>query len=571
MLLGPNGSGKSTTLDAVAGLNRISGGTIEVDGTGGIGIAPQKNVLWDELTVEEHVRILFSLKACTSQHTKTDLAALVNSCDLSSKAKAKSKTLSGGQKRKLQLAMMFAGGSAVCCVDEVSSGLDPLSRRKIWDILLAERSDRTIIMTTHFLDEADFLADHIVILSKGVLTAEGSSAGLKQRLGNGYSVHVPAGYTNLPVLNGIERKHGLEGTTYSAPNAVAAGKVIDVLEQSGVDGHRVSGPTLEDLFLKLTGTHIQSGNTTEDTGVIELNEYPDKTRSSGAGGPSVNLHNGRHIGAWRQLLILLHKRWTILGSNYMPYVGALIVALIGAGVTPLFLKNATATTCEPPLDSRYYSTSTYTESLGNTYSLSLVAGPPSKLVTSKLASIANLYPPRKSDYYDPVFTDAATLMNLLHNASSLADFERQVYQDNATTLPGAIWLGDGSSSPRFAWLFMPSDIAYPVMVQNLMSNFLGNVPIATAYTNFDIPPSPQLYDFAPLLFCIYVCLVFGCYPAFFAIYPTIERLRRVRALHYSNGVRTLPLWLAYIIFDTVFILVISVIAIGLFSSIGIFW
>jgi ATP-binding cassette subfamily A (ABC1) protein 3 len=79
--------------------------------------------------------------------------------------------------------MMFAGGSAVCCVDEVSTGLDPISRRRIWEILLAERHRRTIIMTTHFLDEADYLADNIVIMYKGSLRAEGTAATLKNRFG----------------------------------------------------------------------------------------------------------------------------------------------------------------------------------------------------------------------------------------------------------------------------------------------------------------------------------------------------------------------------------------------------
>ncbi|KAL8642025.1 MAG: hypothetical protein Q9226_008555 [Calogaya cf. arnoldii] len=197
MLLGPNGSGKSTTLDAIAGLSKVSSGRLDINGVGGLGIAPQKNVLWDELTVKEHVSILYNLKAANTERTKQHIATLIDACDLLSKKEAKPKTLSEGQKRKLQLAMMFAGESSVCCVDEVSSGLDPLSRRKIWDILLAERGDRTIIMTTHFLDEADFLSDRIAILSTGQLKADGSSAALKHLYGDGYSVHVPAG-TSAP-------------------------------------------------------------------------------------------------------------------------------------------------------------------------------------------------------------------------------------------------------------------------------------------------------------------------------------------------------------------------------------
>lgn len=134
VLLGANGSGKSTTLDAIAGLNTVTSGTITVDGTGGLGIAPQKNVLWDELTVEEHIRIFNRLKSTGPRDSKEALHTLIKCIDLDRKIGARAKTLSGGQKRKLQLGMMFTGGSSVCCVDEVSSGLDPLSRRKIWDI-----------------------------------------------------------------------------------------------------------------------------------------------------------------------------------------------------------------------------------------------------------------------------------------------------------------------------------------------------------------------------------------------------------------------------------------------------
>lgn len=115
-------------------------------------------MLWDDLTVEEHVRVFNRLKSPRKHATRDEIAQLVASVDLAPKSSARAKTLSGGQKRKLQLGMMLTGGSRVCCVDEVSSGLDPISRRKIWDILLAERGRRTIIMTTHFLDEADLLA-----------------------------------------------------------------------------------------------------------------------------------------------------------------------------------------------------------------------------------------------------------------------------------------------------------------------------------------------------------------------------------------------------------------------------
>lgn len=117
VLLGANGSGKSTTLDTLAGMQKPTSGQIEMDATGGIGLCPQKNVLWNELTVAEHVTIFNKLKA-TNLDTKTQTQELVAACDLEQKLNARTETLSGGQKRKCQLAMMLTGGSSVRAVTD---------------------------------------------------------------------------------------------------------------------------------------------------------------------------------------------------------------------------------------------------------------------------------------------------------------------------------------------------------------------------------------------------------------------------------------------------------------------
>ncbi|KAH7109734.1 P-loop containing nucleoside triphosphate hydrolase protein [Dactylonectria estremocensis] len=109
-LLGANGCGKSTTLDSIAGLQGFSNGKVTIDASGGVGVAPQKNVLWDELTVREHVRLFNRIKAPFQQATEQELNDLLQAVGLVGKKDAKSATLSGGQKRKLQLAMMLTGG-----------------------------------------------------------------------------------------------------------------------------------------------------------------------------------------------------------------------------------------------------------------------------------------------------------------------------------------------------------------------------------------------------------------------------------------------------------------------------
>ncbi|OJD27641.1 hypothetical protein ACJ73_00974 [Blastomyces percursus] len=102
-------------------------------------VLPAKNVLWDDLTVAEHIQIFDSIKSAGPRSSVADLRVLIEDCDLAKKVSTYSKHLSGGQKRKLQMVVMFAGRSTICCVDEVSSGVDPLSRRKLRNILLAER------------------------------------------------------------------------------------------------------------------------------------------------------------------------------------------------------------------------------------------------------------------------------------------------------------------------------------------------------------------------------------------------------------------------------------------------
>ncbi|KAK4625533.1 Retinal-specific phospholipid-transporting ATPase ABCA4 [Fulvia fulva] len=116
VLLGQNGCGKSTTLSCIAGLESITEGTIELDGTGGVGLCPQKNVIWPDMTVEEHVRFFEHLKKPSCRPSQAEVDRLIDGCDLKKKTHASSKTLSGGQQRKLQLCMMLAGAILVTVI-----------------------------------------------------------------------------------------------------------------------------------------------------------------------------------------------------------------------------------------------------------------------------------------------------------------------------------------------------------------------------------------------------------------------------------------------------------------------
>uniref|UniRef100_H3B4F4 ABC transporter domain-containing protein n=1 Tax=Latimeria chalumnae TaxID=7897 RepID=H3B4F4_LATCH len=151
-----------------------------------LGMCPQHNVLFDILTVEEHIWFYGRLKGLSEEELKEEMKQMVQDVGLPHKRKEQTKNLSGGMQRKLSVAIAFVGGSKVVILDEPTAGVDPYSRRGIWELLLKYRKDRTIILSTHYMDEADLLGDRIAIISHGKLCCCGSSLFLKTQLGTGY-------------------------------------------------------------------------------------------------------------------------------------------------------------------------------------------------------------------------------------------------------------------------------------------------------------------------------------------------------------------------------------------------
>uniref|UniRef100_A0A8C9XBP2 P-type phospholipid transporter n=1 Tax=Sander lucioperca TaxID=283035 RepID=A0A8C9XBP2_SANLU len=198
--LGHNGAGKTTTISVLTGLFPPTSGTVYIKGMDirydmeiirkTLGVCPQHNVLFDILTVEEHVWFYGCLKGLSEAEVKAELDTLLEDVGLLHKRHEQTKNLSGGMRRKLSVAIAFVGGSKVVVLDEPTAGVDPYSRRGIWDLLLKYRKDRTIILSTHYMDEAELLGDRIAIISQGKLCCCGSPLFLKSRLGSGYYLTV---------------------------------------------------------------------------------------------------------------------------------------------------------------------------------------------------------------------------------------------------------------------------------------------------------------------------------------------------------------------------------------------
>uniref|UniRef100_A0A8C5D6G3 P-type phospholipid transporter n=1 Tax=Gouania willdenowi TaxID=441366 RepID=A0A8C5D6G3_GOUWI len=198
--LGHNGAGKTTTISVLTGLFPPTSGTVYIRGRDirynmddirrTLGVCPQHNVLFDILTVEEHVWFYGCLKGLSEEEVNNELDTLLEDVGLVHKRHEQTRNLSGGMQRKLSVAIAFVGGSKVVVLDEPTAGVDPYSRRGIWDLLLKYRKGRTIILSTHYMDEAELLGDRIAIISQGKLCCCGSPLFLKSKLGSGYYLTV---------------------------------------------------------------------------------------------------------------------------------------------------------------------------------------------------------------------------------------------------------------------------------------------------------------------------------------------------------------------------------------------
>jgi ATP-binding cassette, subfamily A (ABC1), member 3 len=181
----------------ITGIHKPSHGSIRVNGIDvvqntkkareSLGYCPQHNLLFDDLTVYEHLELFSKFK---QNYNKNEIIDMLNMLSLTDKKDELAHRLSGGMKRKLSVAIAFIGGSKIVILDEPSSGMDPQARHSTWSLLQSFRKlkNRSILLTTHFMDEADYLGDRIIIMSRGKIHCSGSPIFLKSMYGSGYSL-----------------------------------------------------------------------------------------------------------------------------------------------------------------------------------------------------------------------------------------------------------------------------------------------------------------------------------------------------------------------------------------------
>ncbi|CAD2213382.1 ABC-2 family transporter protein/ABC transporter, putative [Angomonas deanei] len=198
ILLGPNGAGKSTVMGIATGLIRQTSGNVFIRGMDtkwemgkcrqNIGYCPQEDIIWDTLTVIEHLRFYARLKDSNTFGVTDAATKAMELAGLAHKRNCKAKDLSGGQKRRLCVAIALVGDSSVLFLDEPTAGMDMIGRKSVYELLQKTRENRSTLISTHLLDEADRIGDRILIINHGNVVAEGSSLFLKSKADSGYTL-----------------------------------------------------------------------------------------------------------------------------------------------------------------------------------------------------------------------------------------------------------------------------------------------------------------------------------------------------------------------------------------------
>jgi len=244
-LLGPNGAGKTTTVEILEGYRKRDAGEVRVLGSDPerpgpdfrerIGVVLQQSQLWPNLTVRETHAIFAGY-----YRTPRDVDEVIALVGLEEKRDARVKTLSGGQKRRLDLGVALVGDPDLVFLDEPTTGFDPAARRAAWDMIRALRSlGKTILLTTHYLDEAEQLADRVAVLREGQIIREGTPAEL-------------TGATNETEVRYRQDGHEVVIHTTEPTRLLQELTAAALAEGREVEGLQVRRPTLEDVYLSLT-------------------------------------------------------------------------------------------------------------------------------------------------------------------------------------------------------------------------------------------------------------------------------------------------------------------------------
>ena len=271
VILGENGAGKTTLMSMICGLLRPSSGSIKFKGKSPIGICFQQNVLFDNLTVREHIKFFSILKGLNQDAANQEADKLIKSLSFQAKSDSYSSKISGGMQRKLSMAIALCGNSKVVLIDEVSSGVDPTTQRDLWNLLQEEKKGRTILLTTHSMMEAEVLADEVAVFREGSLKGYGTVSELKEKFCNSFKLTCRTEKSSnqseiVNVIKSFDKNAKIQSQNESKiivkiENSPVIAEIVEYLERKkfelNIEGLGIASSTVEDLFDDISSEHTE--------------------------------------------------------------------------------------------------------------------------------------------------------------------------------------------------------------------------------------------------------------------------------------------------------------------------
>jgi len=272
-LLGPNGAGKTTTIKMLCCLLKPTRGTATVLGNDVIktpfavkrliGVSPQETILSERLNCWENLALIGKVHGLSSEVVKSRSKELLETMGLMERSRDQVRRFSGGMKRRLSIAMALVSDPQVLFLDEPTLGLDPQARRTIWEYIAALKGKKTILLTSHYMEEADFLSDRIGIIDEGRVVALGTSQELKTNLLEMRSMVVSTENLTAEVLADLQSKYSrlemAKGRLKIYHKDLDFKRIVDYLHSRGVTVYSAAleQPTLEDVFIQITGKQLR--------------------------------------------------------------------------------------------------------------------------------------------------------------------------------------------------------------------------------------------------------------------------------------------------------------------------
>uniref|UniRef100_A0A7N5ZTB9 ABC transporter domain-containing protein n=1 Tax=Anabas testudineus TaxID=64144 RepID=A0A7N5ZTB9_ANATE len=602
VLLGHNGAGKTTTLSMLTGLFPPTSGRAYITGYDicqdmtlirrSLGLCPQHDVLFDNLTVREHLLFYAQLKGYAKDKIPDEVDRIIRILNLEDKRHARSKTLSGGMKRKLSIGIALIGDSKVVMLDEPTSGMDPSARRATWDLLQGEKRGRTILLTTHFMDEADLLGDRIAIMAGGELQCCGSPLFLKNKYGAGYHmvivkdalcnvseisrlVHMYVPNATLESSAGAELSYILPKESTSKFELLFAELEMN-RDELGIASYGASVTTMEEVFLRVgklvdSSLDIQAIQlpalqyqherrshdwTTDDassiSGMTDVTDFTDSGTLISEDCSNIKLNTGVRLHL-QQFYAMFLKRalyswrnWKVMVAQFLVPLVFTIVALVVARTFPSYedapqlrlLLNRYGPTRVPvalqpgagPLPS----------ALANTYRSQLSA---------QLGQFINITEEEGGSFNERCVVGASFLARSSQHSEAIAYFNNQGYHTPATAL---------------------------MMVDNALYKLLAGPNASIEMGNYPMPPNPseiaqnQLTE-SKMGFAIAINLMYGMasLSSTFALLLVTESSIKSKHVQKVSGVYLSNFWFSALVWDLFNFLLPCLLMLVVFKAFGV--